>query len=227
MCAEIHTPGPNSEAADQARFNVKEADLLILKCWPEEPVFHLTHTSRSLLNTFQGWRLVGTISALSLCHAPEHQSLLVGGFCTFLVCQFLWLLPRECLLIAWLWKPGELAFLAPWDCNNWCLPERSSYACLVPQFLLLLPGDIATFQLLGCMLEMTPSGAYVHRFHRTVTNIERVLQQLPENNLHTHLKPQFLCLPLREHIQITWFWWPDRLLLVVPQDCIYLDTFKS
>ena len=36
---------------------------------------------------------------------------------------------------------------------------------------------------------------------------------LPNRSLYTHLEPQFLCLPPREHFQITSLWWTMGLML--------------
>lgn len=63
----------------------------------------------------QGWpfvrlQRVGTIFALSLCHALEHQHLSDEGIYTCLVSQFLHLVFY--FLITWLWWPRRLAFLS-------------------------------------------------------------------------------------------------------------------
>lgn len=73
------------------------------------------------------------------------------------------------------WRPVNIIFvlspsLAP---AHWYLPERSLYPSMVLRFLWLHQGT-----LLQCLALVT-SGAYVHRFHRTVTHEENVFKQPP------------------------------------------------
>lgn len=73
-------------------------------------------------------------------------------------------------LTAWLWKPKELAFLIPWDCNDHKgahTPVRHS------NFYGSYPGIPLHH------LALAASGAYTCGSHRTVANRERVLKQLP------------------------------------------------
>ena len=101
----------------------------------------------------------------SLFYAPVSTrwgGLYMSGFCS-------WHL-GDCLLVSWLWRPGDLAFLVPWDCNNWYHPGKTFYPWLVLWILWLLPGDISTLNGSGA------SGAYTHGSHRTKTKGDRVTE---------------------------------------------------
>lgn len=50
----LPVPRPSSGAADCPGLKVKQAHLLILKCWSEEQASNLTHTSRSVLEHSPG-----------------------------------------------------------------------------------------------------------------------------------------------------------------------------
>lgn len=125
------------------QLKLREAHLLLLKAQS------LTHTSRSLLMEYCP-RLETDrhhLHALSLLDSP------------FIVLQSTNIFQREAFTHIWCpnccsctWeihldhvaqRPGELVFLVPLDCN-WCYSERSSYPCLVPQFMWLLPADTST-----------------------------------------------------------------------------------
>lgn len=44
---------------------------------------------------------------------------------------------------------------------------------------------------------------------------------IQERRLYTHLEPFVLKLLTGRHLRIARLWWPVRLMLMVPQDCIY------
>lgn len=117
--ARTHCPGPRSEAADGAKTYSEGGSPA------GGQAYSFTHTSRACWNTrWVGGRLAG--SSPGSPFAREHQYLPEGGLYMRLVPRSLQLPPRGHLLITWLWRPGELAFLVTWDCNNQCLPKRSS-----------------------------------------------------------------------------------------------------
>lgn len=137
------------------RLKVKEAHLLILKHQPEGQACNLPHTSRSLLehSLGPGWHHLCTLP-LPCSKAPVSPR---RELCKCLVPQLLQLLPRGRLLITWFWRPGGLASLAPWNCNNQCHPERSLCPCLAPRILWLLPGD-TYITLVWWPVRLTPVG---------------------------------------------------------------------
>ena len=102
------------------------------------------------------------VFSLSLCYAPEHHCLQEGSLCTHLVPHFLWLPHRGCLLIAWLWEPGELMFLSHGSIIIDVTQKGASTPVCCPDFCDCFQGTILYCQALAC------SGAYIHGFHRIV-----------------------------------------------------------
>lgn len=91
--------------------------------------------------------------------------------------------PRGYLLTAWLWRSRELVFLVPWNCNNWCHPEGSSYPFGTP-----ICAAAAREHLYHPAL--AASGLCAHGSHKIITNEKRVLQQLPPPLPPPPLPPQ-------------------------------------
>lgn len=127
------------------RLKVKEAHLLILEPWPEGQASNLTHTSKSLLkhSRDRGWQVPSLCCPFAVFQSTSISQ--KGAFIHIWCPNFCGCFPGGCLLIAWLWRWGELAFLVTLDCNNQYHPERSSYTCLEPWFLWLMPGGTSTW----------------------------------------------------------------------------------
>lgn len=151
------------------RLKVKEAHLHMLKHWPEEQASNLTYTSRSLLEYYpdRDWWVLSSClpsAVLQRTSISWKKPLHASGAPMFA--------PRGYLLTAWLWRSRELVFLVPWNCNNWCHPEGSSYPSGTP-----ICADAAREHLYHPAL--AASGVCAHGTHRIITNEKRVLQQLP------------------------------------------------
>lgn len=98
--------------------------MLILKCCPDGQAADLAYTSRNMLEHSLGMETVG-------CHhwdfpfpcfrvpvSPRRDLSHVSDVLIFLVAA------QGNLLTAWLWRPGVIAFLVPWDCNGQCLTQK-------------------------------------------------------------------------------------------------------
>lgn len=141
-------------------------------------------------------------------------------------------------IITWFQWPVGLAFLGPiglWWSRRWVLAGsylqstvQTAYQGTV--FLWRPPGLSWSF-ILSSRLQVWQTVAYGVALKEYSRRCLLALfchvpahQHLPEKRLYTHLEAWFLQLLPRGHCQIAW---PVRLMLVVPQECIHLHTFKA